>query len=79
MVVGEEVEPGTDDQFDLGPAAFGDIDRLGEPLEPIAEQPLEHLVVQGLFGRKVVEQTRTANSDPCGDVVERGAVVAMLC
>ena len=52
MVVGEEVETGADDQFDLGPTVFGNIDGLGQPLEPIAQQPLEDLVVQRLFDGK---------------------------
>ena len=36
------------------------------------------LAVQGLLRREVVQQARSADADPFGDVVERGAVVALL-
>ena len=69
MVVGKEVETGPDDELHLGPAALGHVDRFGQTLEPVAQEPLEDLVVEGLFRRKVVKQARTANSDRGGDVV----------
>ena len=59
-------------------AGLGCGDRRLESLEPVAEQHLEHLVVQRFLGGEVVQQARPANADPGGDVVQRGAFVAAV-
>ena len=76
VVVGEEVETGADDQLDLRPAGLRLSMAPAKTLEPVAEQPLEDLVVQRFLGREVVQQAGPADADAGGDVVERGAVVA---
>ena len=45
-------------------------------LEPVGQQELEHLAVQRLLGREVVQQAGPTDADAGGDVVERRALVA---
>ena len=44
--------------------------------EPVRQQALEHLAVQRLLRREVVQQAGPADADAGGDVVERRALVA---
>ncbi|MFM2077395.1 MAG: hypothetical protein RJA49_1285, partial [Actinomycetota bacterium] len=77
-VVGEEPEAGLDDHLHLLPTDLGCRDHHVEALEPVAQQLLEHLAVQRVLGREVVQQARPADADTCGDVVQRRAVVPGL-
>ncbi len=51
-VVGEEPEARPKHQFDLVPATLRCSDRRGEPVEPVAQEQLEHLLVQRLLRRR---------------------------
>ena len=66
----------TSSTFDQPTPAAADA-RL-QPLDPVAEQALEDLAVQRVLGREVVQQARPADADAGGDVVQRGALVAVL-
>ena len=75
-VVDEELEPGPQDELDLGqPRSVGG-DGGVEAAEPVRQQALEDLAVQRLLGREVVQQAGPADADAGGDVVERRALVA---
>ena len=78
-VIGEQVETGLDDELHLADPPLRSRNGSFESFEPVAEQHLEHLVVQRLFGWEVVQQARPTNADPGGDVVQRGSFVAALC
>ena len=74
-VVDEVPEAGAQDQLDLGPAALFDRHRCVETAEPVRQQALEHLAVERLLGREVVQQARPPDPDAGGDVVQRRALV----
>ena len=77
-VLGEELGTRREHQLDLRPAPLGDADGVAEPLEPVRQQPLEDLPVEGVLRVEVVQQARPPDPDASGDVVQRRAVVAVL-
>ena len=79
-VLPEEAEAGDDDPLDLGPALAGVVTRRGDldPSDPLQQGGLEDLLVDGVLGGEVVQDAGSADADALGDVVERGAVVAVL-
>ena len=75
----EEAEARGDHVVDLvPPVALGLLDRLLDAGGPLAEHPEEHLGVDRLLRREVVQDARPADADPRGDVVEGRAVEAPL-
>ncbi len=74
-IVAEEPEPGDQHGLHLRPATKVDTDCIGESVEPVREQTLEHLAVENLLRREVVQEARPANTDGRRDVVQRGSVV----
>ncbi len=77
-VVGEEPEGHGEDPVDLLPAVGRVGDGVVDALEPVDDVALEHLAVQRLFGREMVQEAGATNADPLRDVVQRGAVVPSL-
>jgi N-acetylglucosamine-6-phosphate deacetylase len=75
-VLHEELEARREDVIDERPSVAvrlvhrGDLD----PLVPLGERQFEDLAVDGVLRREVVQEARSANAHPGGDVVERGAV-----
>ena len=75
-VLHEEPEAGGDDVVDLAPSPSRRRRSTAvlDPLGPLGQAALEHLGVQRVLRREVVQQARPADADGLGDVVERRAV-----
>ena len=74
----EEVEARGQHAVDHGPAFARP---FGGPLDlgvPVAERTLEHLAVERLLRREVVQEAGPADPHGGGDVVERRALVTVL-
>src|SRR5262249_8119950 len=77
-VLPEEVERHVEHEVDLLPAATIAARGLLDLREPVGERALEHLAVQRLLRREVVQEARASDADTGCDVVEGRPLVALV-
>ena len=74
----EEPEAGRDDEVNLLPPLHLFGDRTLHPGSPLLEGDPEHLGVDRLLRREMMQETRTTQAHRSGDVVQRRAVVTVV-